>query len=153
MLRISTVMELGTREGRQIVFAAHLTRSRLNLLHHDKRPTAEDWQQGYEIVREQIGGIISLERFREIMRLNREAVIALAMEGAEDTCTRDMILCAISRFYLNCLWPSFGDGIGIDQFLEILKARVSEFNAQCPDPGLGSSIISLKAWKEKGGRS
>ncbi|WP_174048463.1 hypothetical protein [Agrobacterium tumefaciens] len=150
MLRISTVMELGEREGRQVVFAAHLNRSRLHLLHHDKRPTAEDWRQAHEIVCEQIGNIISVGRLQQIMDLNREALIALAMEGADDISVRDMILCAVSRFYLDCLWPSFGDGIDIDRFIEILKARVSEFNAQCPDEGLGSTIISLKAWKEKG---
>lgn len=153
MLRISAIMELAEREGRQVVFAAHLNRSRFNLLHNDKRPSAEDWQQAHEIVCEQIGNIISVERLQQVMSLNREALIALAMEGADDISVRYMILCAISRFYLDCLWPQFGDGIDIDQFLEILKARVSEFNAQCPDEGLGSTIVSLKAWKEKGRNS
>lgn len=149
MLRISTVMELGEREGRQVVFAAHLARSRSNLLHHDKRPTAQDWQQAHEIVCEQIGNVISIDRLQQIMLLNREALIALAMEGADDIAVRDMILCAISRFYLDCLWPQFGDGIDINRFIEILKARVTEFNARAPDEGLGSTIISLSDWRER----
>jgi hypothetical protein len=144
-------MELGEREGRQIVFASHLNRSRLNFLHHDKRPTAQDWQQAHEIVCEQIGNVISVGRLQQIISLNREALIALAMEGADDISVRDMILSAISRFYLDCLWPSFGDGIDIDRFIEILKARVSEFNARLPDDGLGSTVVSMRAWKEKGG--
>lgn len=150
MLRISTVMELGEREGRQVVFAAHLSWSRSNLIHHDKHPTTQDWQQAHEIVCEQMGGIISIDRFREIMSLNPEAEIALGMEGADETSTREMILSAISQFYLNCQWPTFADSIDIGRFLEILKARVAEFNVQLPDEGLGSTIISLKAWKEKG---
>ncbi|MBY5819875.1 hypothetical protein HFN60_30245 [Rhizobium leguminosarum] len=153
MLRISTVIALGEREGRQVAFAAHLNRSRMNLLHHDKRPTAQDWEQAHEIVREQIGNVISIQRLQQIVYLDREALIALAMEGAEDIAVRDLVLCAISRFYLDCLWPSLGDGIDINRFIEILKARVSEFNAGCPDEGLASTIISLKAWKEKGKNS
>lgn len=150
MLRISTVMAMGEREGRQVAFAAHLTRSRMNLLHHDKRPTSQDWEQAHEIVREQLGNTISIERLRQIIDLDREALIALAIEGADDVAVRDLILCAISRFYLDCLWPSLGDGIDIDRFIEVLKARVVEFNAGCPDDGLASTIISLRAWKERG---
>jgi len=149
MLRISTVMALGEREGRQVAFAAHLSRSRMNLLHHDKRPTDQDWQQAHEIIREQIGNIISVERLQQIVDLDRETLIALAMDGAEDIAVRDRVLCSVSRFYLDCLWPSFGDGIDIERFIEILKARVSEFNVGCPDEGLPSKIISLRAWKEK----
>lgn len=127
---VSTIMKISDNpygdeiEGRNIVFHMQKQAMEFYIKNKDAQPTEEHFRQVIEFYSDTTGILFNIDEIKAILSLYPHVRIKLAVyEGTFDTDVRDMLSSAITHFFLKCEWPTYGDNVDIDKFIEILQEQ------------------------------
>jgi hypothetical protein len=81
-----------------------------------------------------LADILTFEKIYEIINLpaNRDYFLnEVELCGYEeeseyglDTCVREELMDAVSKYYLSCSWPTYSDNVNLDEFLQELEDAI-----------------------------
>lgn len=92
--------------------------------HRHALPTLDQYRQAASVMTELAEVTITPDQAEAILALYPQARIKLAVYGdLQDTDTREAVSFAVAHYFLGCTWPSFGDGVDIDQFMDLLTKQ------------------------------
>lgn len=127
---VSTIMKISENpygdniEERNIVFHMQKQAMAFYIEHKDAEPTEEHYRQAIEFCSDNTGILFKLDEIKAILSLYPHTRIKLAVyDGTFDTDVRDMLSSAITHFFLKCEWPTYGDNVDIDKFIDILQEQ------------------------------
>jgi hypothetical protein len=92
--------------------------------HRNAQPTEKNYLDAAEFMSETAGFEINMERAKGILDLYPHARIKLAVyNGLGDTEVCDLVLSAMSNFFLGCDWVTYGDKVDLTIFLAALHKQ------------------------------
>jgi hypothetical protein len=86
-------------------------------------PTPQDYVEVAQRMSDATELDISVEQAEAILALYPHARIKVALYGTSDTDVREELMFAAAHFFLGCAWPTYGDCVDIEAFVELLKKQ------------------------------
>lgn len=89
------------------------------------QPTAGQLEEAAAYIREFSQIDLSATEVGEMLMLYPKSRIALATEGMACTSTEDELAFMVAHFFLECSWPTIGDEVDMQRFVDVLKDQAS----------------------------
>jgi hypothetical protein len=89
-------------------------------------PTERQYVDVAEFIEEISGLRLDGEQTRGLLALYPPARIKVALDGVGDTDSRYVLSFAISHFVLGCAWPTYGDGLDVEEFVKVLQQQAAK---------------------------
>jgi hypothetical protein len=90
--------------------------------------------KGYSTVADYIQSITGIafqvEDAKLLLDLYPRARIKVAEFGIEDSDVKDEIAFSVSHFFLGCSWPTYGEQVDHDSFVDLLKRQANKVGFQ-----------------------
>lgn len=111
-----------TNDGTHYLIRMRRDASKFYMDNIDLQLSEENLQETAEFISEITGLECNTSQVTLLLKLYPHVRIKIAeYNGISDTDVRDGISQAVAHFFLGCEWPTFGDEIDIEQFVEFLK--------------------------------
>lgn len=104
--------------------SGHLYKNRFAL------PTDRQYVEAADFIEEISGIRLDEEQIKGLLTLYPSARINMALDGVSDTEVREALSFAISHFVLGCTWPTYGDKVDVQEFVEILQKQAAGLGFQ-----------------------
>jgi hypothetical protein len=86
-------------------------------------PTDEQYKEVQSFILECSGIDLGTKGTKTLLSIYPRAKIKVAKYDVSDTDVRDDISFAVAHFFLGCAWPTYGDNVDIDAFVDLLKRQ------------------------------
>lgn len=122
ILRLADSEDGLTDDGTHYLFRMHRDVAKTYWESIDLEPSDEAYAEASNFIAEITELDFSVEATKKLLALYPQTRIKLAdSNGTSPTHVRDDLTFAVANFFLGSRWPTFGDNIDVDRFVEILQ--------------------------------
>jgi hypothetical protein len=134
-LSLNARIEDRQADGLHYIFAMQRSASQFYLDNAAAQPSEKHLEEVAGYFAGITGLAFSSEQAEAILSLYPRARIKVAVyDGIFDTDVRDELSFAVAHFFLGCSWPTYGDAIDLDEFMDLMTRQALAMGFKKSEP-------------------